>query len=179
MPKIIENVKELLLIEARRTLLEQSYSELNIRDISKRCGIGIGTFYNYFSNKELLVSEIFRADWKLVSNIIMSAETETIEFKEKCRKIYNALDIFIQQYSDIFFEMSMSGSQKRPCQEINKYDLIYSQMRHLIVREIESNRIQTELTPDQLSRLLVSSFTFASKHQYIDFDTLYSSFNLS
>lgn len=179
MPKIIENVKELLLIEARRTLLEQSYSELNIREISKRCGIGTGTFYNYFANKELLVSEIFRADWKLVSNVILNAETDTIEFKEKCRKIYIALDIFIQQYSDIFFEMSTSGSQKRPCQETNKYDLIYSQMRHLISKEIESKRIQTELTPDQLSRLLVSSFTFASKHQYIDFDALYSSFNLS
>lgn len=178
MPKILENVRECLLSEARTMLLEKNYTEINIRDISKRCGIGIGTFYNYFATKELLVSEIFRSDWRLVSHAIAEAESNNETFKEKCRTIYLALDQFIQNYSDVFFELSKSSGHHRPCQEVNKYDIIYSQMTGLILKEIEAGHLHTQLTPDQLSRLLISSFIFASKHQYIDFDTLYSSFNL-
>ena len=178
MPKILENVRECLLSEARTLLLEKNYSEINVRDIAKRCGIGIGTFYNYFATKELLVSEIFRADWRLVSLAISEAEQNDEIFMEKCRKIYKALDLFIQNYSDVFFELSKSTGHHRPCQEVNKYDIIYSQMMGLIAKEIEAGRIHTQLSPDQLSRLMISSFIFASKHQYIDFETLYNSFKL-
>lgn len=178
MPKIIENVRECLLSEARTMLLEKNYTEINIRDISKRCGIGIGTFYNYFATKELLVSEIFRSDWRRVSVAISDAEKSNEDFKEKCHKIYVALDQFIQNYSDTFFELSKSSGHHRSCQEVNKYDIIYSQMMGLISKEIEAGHLKTQLTPDQLSRLLISSFIFASKHDYIDFDTLYSSFKL-
>ncbi|WP_242855580.1 TetR/AcrR family transcriptional regulator [Ruminiclostridium josui] len=65
-PKIIENIKENLILEGRKTLIEKSYKELNIRDIAKTCGIGIGTFYNYFENKEKFVHEIFMDDWRKI-----------------------------------------------------------------------------------------------------------------
>lgn len=178
MPKIIENVRETILAEARVMLLEKNYAEMNIRDISKRCGIGIGTFYNYFSNKEQLVTEIFRMDWMLVSRVISEAEHSTISFKDKCHKVFDALDVFIQQYTDVFFELAASGNHPRSCQETNKFDRIYSQMTTLIANEQQAGRINSPMTPDQLSRFLISSFIFASKQRYIDFETLYSGFNL-
>lgn len=179
MPKILENVKENLIKEARNMLLEKSYAELNIREIAKNCGIGIGTFYNYFSNKELLIAEIFRSDWKVITAVVDSATTQDIPFKEKCRAVYKALDQFIQLYNSVFYELSMTaGMSQRGCQETNKYDLLYTQMEGMIATGQKDGSIQSSLSPEQLSRLLISSFIFASRHEYISFDDLFDSFKV-
>ena len=36
MPKILKNIREKLLIEGRKILLEKNYEELNIRDVCKK-----------------------------------------------------------------------------------------------------------------------------------------------
>ena len=46
MPKIIENVREQLLTEAKRQIAENGYSATTIRSVAGACGLGIGTVYN-------------------------------------------------------------------------------------------------------------------------------------
>ena len=54
MPKIIENVREMLLHEARRQAEAYGYSSVTVRSVAKECGIGTGTVYNYFPSKDML-----------------------------------------------------------------------------------------------------------------------------
>ena len=51
MPKIIENIREKLLEEARRQVMDQGYSTMTIRSVASVCGVGVGTVYNYFESK--------------------------------------------------------------------------------------------------------------------------------
>ena len=51
MPKIIENIREKLLEEARRQVMEEGYEAMTIRSVAGACGVGVGTVYNYFSSK--------------------------------------------------------------------------------------------------------------------------------
>ncbi len=178
MPKIIENVRTRLLEEARNMLLEFNYHELNMRTIAKRCNIGIGTFYNYFPNKEAIIGEIFRTDWLLVSHVTAAAESNGLCFKENCHLIYDAIHTFIKKYSDVFYELSMSANQPKGCPAQNKYDIIYDQMENLIAKSLACGDIISDMSPKQLSRFLISNFIYASKHEYIDFETLYNGFNL-
>ena len=64
MPKIIENIRENLLEEARRQVMEQGYSAMTIRSVAKACGVGVGTVYNYFSSKDMLVASFMLVDWQ-------------------------------------------------------------------------------------------------------------------
>ncbi len=48
MPKIIENLRERLLAEAKRQVMESGYANTTVRSIAKACGVGTGTVYNYF-----------------------------------------------------------------------------------------------------------------------------------
>lgn len=64
MPKIIENLREQLLTEARQQIEERGYSETTVRSVAKACGIGVGTVYNYFPSKEMLVGAVVYEDWK-------------------------------------------------------------------------------------------------------------------
>ena len=62
MPKIIENIKEQIIEEAKRQLFENGYAKTTIRSVAKACGIGVGTIYNYFPSKEMLISAFMLDD---------------------------------------------------------------------------------------------------------------------
>lgn len=64
MPKIIENVREQLLAEAKRQVLERGYADTTIRSVAGACGLGIGTVYNYFKSKEMLIATFVYEEWK-------------------------------------------------------------------------------------------------------------------
>ena len=63
MPKILENIREILLQEAKRQVFENGYSSLTIRSVASACGIGVGTVYNYFESKDALVAGFMLEDW--------------------------------------------------------------------------------------------------------------------
>lgn len=64
MPKIIENVREQLLTEARRQIAERGYGSTTIRSVAGACGLGVGTVYNYFKSKEVLIASFILEDWR-------------------------------------------------------------------------------------------------------------------
>ena len=64
MPKIIENVREQLLAETKRQIAENGYEKTTVRSVAGACDIGVGTVYNYFSSKDMLIASFMLEDWK-------------------------------------------------------------------------------------------------------------------
>ena len=67
MPKIIENLENRLVEEARRQAWEGGYSAVTIRSVAAACGVGVGTVYNYFPSKEYLAAGVMLEDWKEIT----------------------------------------------------------------------------------------------------------------
>ncbi|EGD47950.1 regulatory protein TetR [Ruminiclostridium papyrosolvens DSM 2782] len=176
MPKIIENIKENLILEGRETLIDKSYKELNIRDIAKNCGIGIGTFYNYFENKEKFVHEIFMDDWRKIIGLSESLKFSKLPLKEKIREIYIYLDSFVDKYLSIFYEISMQKGYS-PERNNDMKDL-YISVEGILNIEKDNGTIKSMLTPHSLSQFIVSNLMYLSKTKYISFDELYSHMNI-
>ena len=49
----------------RDLLGESGYQEFSMRAVAARCGIGVGTLYNYYSSKQQLVAAILRSEWEV------------------------------------------------------------------------------------------------------------------
>ena len=100
MPKIIENIKEQIIEEAKRQLFENGYSQTTIRSVATACGIGVGTMYNYFSSKDMLISSFMLEDWKNCTLQMKKLKTsEPLIFLEG---IHDYLKVFIDKYSFLF-----------------------------------------------------------------------------
>ena len=56
MPKIIENLRERLLAEARLQVNQLGYGQITVRGTASACGVGGGTVYNSFPSKEHLLA---------------------------------------------------------------------------------------------------------------------------
>ena len=62
MPKIIENLREILLAASRTLLLEEGYRALTMRQVAGLCHVAVGTVYNYFPSKDMLDAHILLED---------------------------------------------------------------------------------------------------------------------
>ena len=106
MPKKIENIRALLLSEATRLLEKEGYEKLTMRSVASACGLGVGTAYNYFSSKDMLIASFMLSDWLNVLEKMNACQEKGVD-KVKC--IYENLLDFIAQYQALF---SDEGAKK-------------------------------------------------------------------
>lgn len=64
MPKIIKEIYGKIMACTKQYMLENGNDQFSLRMIAKECGIAVGTIYNYFENKEMLIAMIHLEDWK-------------------------------------------------------------------------------------------------------------------
>lgn len=99
MPKIIENLPQRLLEEARRQCEELGYSAMNIRSVAKNCGVSVGSVYNCYPNKDALIAAFIKADWKEC----MAPSKGVFESAEAAlRSVYEGLCMFVSRNGRVF-----------------------------------------------------------------------------
>ena len=76
MPKIIENLRDQLLMEAQKQIAERGYANTTIRSVAQACGVGVGTVYNYFESKEMLVASFVFEKWKTYLGLMANLPSE-------------------------------------------------------------------------------------------------------
>lgn len=120
MPKIIENVQEKLLAEARRQVLEEGYSSMTIRSVAKACQVGVGTVYNYYDSKDMLVASFMLDDWMAHKKIIETGCMENDSPEVVLRCIYDELCRFTEKYATVFRDESAERSFASSFQQRHK-----------------------------------------------------------
>ena len=110
MPKIIENLKDRLILEAKHQIEQSGYGAVTIRSIAKSCGVGVGTVYNYFPSKEALIATQLLEDWKgcIITIEAVSSGSETAEPVMRC--IHEQLTGFARRHSAIFRDEAAAAS---------------------------------------------------------------------
>lgn len=79
MPKILENMRQQLLAEARRQIIERGYGKTTIRSVAAGCSVAVGTVYNYFPSKDMLIASFVAEDWKRCLDAISAYATTDAE----------------------------------------------------------------------------------------------------
>ena len=104
MPKVIENVREKIIEEAKKEISEIGYEGMTVRGIAKALNIGIGTLYNYFDNKEAVVSAYMVEEWHETYAVI---DKEAKKYKHPLdisEVIFREIELFIREHKTLFFD---------------------------------------------------------------------------
>lgn len=128
MPKIIEDVRRMLLAEAKKQVAERGYAKATIRSVAGACGLAAGTVYNYFPSKDMLIASFMAEDWKECLSRIEDSPTEDPEILLQC--IYCELRGFADQYSALFADEDA----------VKVFSAVFSR-RHRILRDQLVERI--------------------------------------
>ena len=159
MPKIIENVREQLLAEAKRQIFEHGYADTTIRSVAGGCGVGVGTVYNYFKSKEMLIATFVYEDWKKYLSDMKNLPCD--ESRVLIKGIYHALKDFAAQNAKLFSDADAA-----------KLVSVGSLGRHKMLRE----QIASFLLPiceSGFAAEFVAEALIAWSMENADFDTLY------
>jgi AcrR family transcriptional regulator len=108
MPKIIENVREQLLAEARRQIAQRGYAQTTVRSVAGACSLGVGTVYNYFASKDVLIASFLFEDWK--QHLDTMAALPKDQPKVLLGGIYEALGEFAAQNRALFSDADAARS---------------------------------------------------------------------
>ena len=177
MPKIISNLKEELMIKGKDILVNKGYNALNIRDLAKNCNIGIGTFYNYYQNKDEIVRAIIKTDWeRIVKETHVKIQNSDKEFKEKLYIIYDGINRFLSDYLDTFMVMVSAGGKKHKSDKILiPYENILKEVLEL---HKEKRDISYDIPNEKLAKLILNNIIYICRDRSITFDELYLSLNV-
>lgn len=110
MPKIIENIREKLLLEAKKQVVENGYSSMTIRSVATACGVGTGTVYNYFPSKDMLVANFMLEDWLVCMEEINRGMSQASDIQEALSCMYKELLTYKEKYKRIFVDENAEAS---------------------------------------------------------------------
>ena len=99
MPKIIENLPQRLLEEARRQCEEQGYSAMTIRSVAKNCGVSVGSVYNCYPNKDALIAALVHTDW---TECMEPAKAIFETAEAALQSVYEGLCMFVNRNARLF-----------------------------------------------------------------------------
>lgn len=102
MPKIIEDLENRLIAEAKKQVEEQGYGAVTIRSVAKSCGVGVGTVYNYFTSKDALLAAYILEGWKKCMATIQETSSATQNPEPVMRCIYDQLLHFSKDHQSVF-----------------------------------------------------------------------------
>ncbi len=107
MPKIIKNVRENILRNAKDIIAEKDFNSLTIRDVAKRTGYGVGTIYNYFPNKLTILAAILLEEWSVKETELSEKISKSETWKDSLSTIYSEISSFYLSHKQLFFSIQI------------------------------------------------------------------------
>ncbi len=159
MPRVVDKVvkRKDIAKSTCNLFIQEGFVNISISQIAKVAGIGKGTFYEYFKNKEDIVFELMSClqedyDPKLKSNL-----NDTKDTKEKVAYLFNIFlddDETIQIQRKIYKEF-LAIYLSNPSKEIieyhqtlkNKYFLVLSDILNDAIKNKEISKLALEFIP--------------------------------
>ncbi|RYM92319.1 TetR family transcriptional regulator [Bifidobacterium animalis subsp. lactis] len=128
--------REAMLAAARDIVRTQGLQAISMRKLAQKCGISVGSVYNYFPSKSDLLSACVQSVW----HDIFDPSHNTIEFgsfPDCVRWIFERLELGNRSYPGFLTLHSMSFLGERRNDGESLMEGIWNHMRHAMVEVLE------------------------------------------
>jgi AcrR family transcriptional regulator len=99
--------QEAILCVGKKIVLEKGMQGLNIRDVARRCGVSVGSIYNYFPTKSDLMVATIESVWKEIMHGYKKCE-EQHSFVDSVQSLFLTIQKSSEKYPSFFSAHSMS-----------------------------------------------------------------------
>lgn len=169
MPKIIQNPEQLILSVARAIIKEDGYPAMNVRAISKKSGVSIGTIYNYFPDKSALdykVMNFFWSGYEENVKVILSFEAPIMD---QIRACYESLEDHLGRFLEMF-SVRCSNQTAQRCANPSKEALINRVSKILSDRLVEVCVFDGVITADEVANFIINTHVQMVSYQIYEYE---------
>jgi AcrR family transcriptional regulator len=175
----LENARESLMECGKDFLLQNrdgKAGKINVRDLTARCGMALGTFYHYFDSKDDLVRQIMLEDWlEIMKNVDSIIESDGSLY-EKLKFIYLQICGFEETYRYSSLNQLSQTAENRKFKEKCMKDL-QDKISDFLSAEIDRNELQLSAKIDAASYLLIQLISAAARNPALSFNDLWQCMN--
>ena len=162
MPKIIENLESRLMEEAKRQIEAVGYTATTIRSVAQACGVGVGTVYNYYPSKDMLVASYMLTDWRDCMEVIQAAGQTSQHPEPVVRCIYEQIRAFTYRHSAVIQDDAASTG----------FSSVYNRY-HALLRSHLAAPLRRFCPDDFTAEFIAESLVSWSKTEH-DFEEIYN-----
>ena len=156
MPKIIVNLRQQILNEAKKQLSECGYEKTTIRSVAQGCKIAVGTVYNYFKSKDILIASLVLEDWNdCIQSIATYPKEDRHAFLEH---IHISLKAFEKKHDKLFKDKDAAKTFNTVFFE--RHRLLRAQLAHLL-RPLTDNQFLADYVAEALLCWTTEGICFA------------------
>jgi AcrR family transcriptional regulator len=160
--------KDQIIEVAIREFAGKGFSRTTINDIAKAAGIGKGTVYEYFSNKEEIVHETFRFFMHSMEPDFQAILISGVPAKEKLRQILDAFSHSIDsgyhhELMELMFEfwseaIQDKGSKGVMFEEMVKFYQVYREIfADIIIEGMGDGSFRKDINPRSTAAMIVGT----------------------
>jgi AcrR family transcriptional regulator len=160
--------KDQIIEAAIREFARKGFSKTTINDIAKAAGIGKGTVYEYFSNKEEIVHETFRFFMHAMEPDFQAILISGVPAKEKLKQILDGFSHSInleyhQELMELMFEfwseaIKDKGSKGMMFEEMIKFYQVYREIfADIIIEGMGDGSFRKDINPRSTAAMIVGT----------------------
>jgi len=156
MPKIIKDVEETIKRCAVELFIDYGYDQVDMKIISKKSGVAVGTLYNYYANKKTLYTTILEESWENTFKKLDEVNELNISSKEKLQRFITTL------YQDIYERKGLGKALVNNLSAALQEDETMISLKNNLISRLETLVTGTELLincPNIGTRLAVTLLT--------------------
>ena len=166
----MDDKKEAILVSARNLFSLKGFKDTNVSEIAKNAGIGVGTFYNYFSSKEELFLRVFNEEnmklkYAMFEQIKPDDDLVTVSSKMMMRYIntLNSNRILGEWYNkELFSKLERYYYQQNGMQDM--VDFMHNDIAGLIKKWKSEGKIRKDID-DGLILAILSCVVYVDMHK--------------
>lgn len=156
---IITSREEILAI-CREIVAKEGIPSVNMRMAAKKCGVSVGTIYNYFPSKMELIAAIVQEVWE---DIFSGGEDWAAAdcFAECVTRIFTDVRTGMERYPDFFFMHSMRFSRNEKEQGRSRMEQYFAQIRNGMMEALQhDSRVRADAFPETFTDEMFIDFVF-------------------
>lgn len=154
--------REAILTVGKEIATQSGLQALNMREVAKRCGVAVGSVYNYFPSKGELIAATIESVW---SEIIYNPTSlpPSQSFVETVCSLFETIRKGSEKYPSFFtlHSMSFAGIDRHKGREVMNQYFGQIKSRLLLVLKEDQNVRHDAFTPDFTAEYLVD-FAFSN-----------------
>jgi len=146
---------------------KKGFPRTTINDIAQAAGIGKGTIYEYFSNKDEIVQETYRYFMGLFEPDFEAILISKIPAREKLRQLINGLSQYIhtdyQEIMDLMFEFWSESIKNKKTKgmmfaEMIKFYKVYREIfSDIIIEGMGDGSFRKDINPHSTAAMIVGA----------------------
>ncbi len=154
--------REAILSAGKEIIAQSGIQGLNIRDVAHKCGISVGSVYNYFPSKSDLIVATIDEVWMEIMYDFQGCISQ-YNFVENVLSLFNSIQKGSQKYPSFFIAHSMSIEKLDKSKGKELMSQYFINIKSELLESIHQDQdIRKEAFSDQFSKEDFIDFVFSN-----------------